>query len=196
VACEFSGIVRDAFAARGHDAWSCDLLPSERPGQHIQDDVLLHLADEWDLMIAHPPCRYLALSGLHWNRRRPERRELHDAALHFVRQLLAAPIPRIALENPVGAISKHIRKPDWMGHPHHFGDPESKLTCLWLKNLPPLMDTAPLAPIAYQINGRPRWLNQTATGQNKLGPSPTRAAERGRTYPGFAEAMAEQWGSL
>lgn len=194
VACEFSGVVRDAFAARGHDAWSCDLLPTESPGQHIQGDVLGVLNDGWDLMIAHPPCTYLALSGLHWNKRRPERRVLHDKALEFVRALLTAPIPRIALKNPVGAISRHIRRPDQMIQPWQFGHPESKLTCLWLKGLPPLMDTMPMAPLAYQLNGRSRWRNQTASGQNRLGPSPTRSADRARTYQGIADAMADQWG--
>lgn len=194
VACEFSGTVREAFTARGHEAWSCDLLPTERSGPHIQGDVLAVLADGWDMMIAHPPCTYLALSGLHWNNRIPGRREKHDAALKFVRALLDAPIPRIALENPVGAISRHIRRPDQMIQPWQFGHDASKLTCLWLKGLPRLVPTRIVEPPARQSNGSPRYSNQTASGQNKLGPSPDRWKLRSLTYPGIAEAMAEQWG--
>lgn len=198
IACEFSGTVRDAFAARGHDAWSCDLLPCERGGKHIKGDVLSFLSAvprDFDLMIAHPPCRFLALSGLHWNNRIPGRRDDTARALAFVRALLDAPVPRIALENPVGAISTHIRKADQYVQPWQFGDPYSKLTGFWLKGLPLLRPTNVLAPEAFQPNGRPRWRNQTPSGQNKLGPSPTRAAERARTFPGIAAAMAEQWGN-
>ena len=195
IACEFSGTVRDAFASRGHDAWSCDLLPTEKPGQHIQGDVLEVLDEGWDLMIAHPPCTYLALSGLHWNNRIPGRREKHDAALDFVRALLSANVPKIALENPVGAISRHIRKPDQLIQPWQFGHDASKLTCLWLKGLPRLRPTRVVPPPARQANGSPRYSNQTASGQNKLGPSPDRWKLRSLTYPGIAEAMAEQWGS-
>lgn len=194
IACEFSGIVRDAFSARGHDAWSCDLLPTERPGPHVQGDVSDLLTLGWDLMIAHPPCTYLALSGLHWNNRIPGRRDKTAVALAFVRLLLEAPIPRVALENPVGAISRHVRKPEQTIQPWQFGEPYSKLTCLWLRGLPLLRPTNVLEPEAYQENGRPRWRNQTPTGQNRLGPSEHRASDRSRTYPGIAEAMAEQWG--
>jgi hypothetical protein len=189
IACEFSGIVRDAFAARGHDAWSCDLLPSEREGNHIQDDVLRHLAGRWDLLIAHPPCTHLAVSGaLHFHRKKREQGE----ALNFVRQLLEAPISRIALENPVSIISTRIRKPEQIIQPWQFGHPESKKTCLWLKNLPRLIPTQLLLP----RNGdwRRGWDNQTPSGQNKLGPSPTRWAQRSKTYIGIANAMADQWG--
>ena len=195
VACEVSATVRDAFRERGHDAWSCDLLPSEGdPRWHIQDDVLNHL-EGWDLMIAHPPCTYLTLAGLHWNYRVEGRSELTLKALTFVRQLLDAPVKQIALENPVGAISRNIRQPTQIIQPWQFGTPESKLTCLWLKALPPLQPTHVLRPEAYQDNGySPRWRNQTATGQNKLAPSPTRWMERSRTYPVIAQAMAEQWG--
>ncbi len=200
VACEFSGIVREAFRKHGHDAWSCDLLPTEIPGPHYLGDVreLFDLlgANRWDLMIAHPPCTYLAVSGLHWNKRLPVRKEKHDEALAFVQYLLDAPIPRIALENPVGAISTHIRKPDQKIQPWQYGHPESKLTCLWLKGLKLLIPTNVLIPERMQVNGKsPRWNNQTPTGQNKLGPSPTRATDRSRTYQGIAEAMAEQWGT-
>lgn len=198
VACEFSGIVREAFRKRGHDAWSCDLLPCAiGPEYHLHEDVLgvLNHPAGWDLMIAHPPCTYLAVSGLHWNKRLPERHKKHDEALRFVRDLLAAPIGRIALENPVGAISTHIRKPDQKIQPWQFGHPESKLTCLWLKGLPLLKPTNVLEPEQLQTNGKsPRWRNQTPTGQNKLGPSADRAQRRSITYQGIADAMAEQWG--
>ena len=130
VACEFSGIVRDAFRALGHDAVSCDLLPTEQPGPHIQGDVLGVLDQGWDLMIAHPPCTYLCSSGLHWNKRIPARVALTESALQFVQNLLTAPIPRIALENPIGCISTRIRKPDQILQPWHFGDDASKATCL------------------------------------------------------------------
>lgn len=193
IACEFSGIVRDAFMARGHDVWSCDLLPTERPGKHIQSDVLEVLAvHSFDLMIAFPPCTYLCSSGLHWNARLPERKQKTIDALMFVHYLLAAPIQRIALENPVGCISTAIRKPDQKIQPYQFGENASKLTCLWLYGLPPLWPTKEIAP--RLINGKPRWANQTDSGQNKLAPSATRAMERSRTYPGIANAMAEQWG--
>lgn len=185
IACEFSGIVRDAFAARGHDAWSCDLLPSERPGQHYQREVYDLLGDGFDLMVAFPPCTYLAVSGARWF---ADRRPQQDAALAFVRALLDSPIPRIALENPIGVISTRIRKPDQIVQPWMFGDDASKATCLWLKGLPKLVPTNVLP------GGRKaRRANQTPSGQNKLGPSPTRAADRARTYPGIAAAMAEQW---
>jgi hypothetical protein len=199
VACEFSNVVRDAFAARGHEAWSCDLLPPDNPdGAYIIGDVLEHIptspviwGQRWDLMIAHPPCTYLSVSGLHWNKRRPERAELTEKALEFVRRLLDTDIPRIALENPISAISSRIRKPDQIIQPWMFGHPESKATCLWLKGLPPLVPTNVLP-----LPKSGRWENQTASGQNKLGPSPDRWKLRSKTYPGIADAMAEQWGSL
>ena len=141
VACEFSGVVRRAFEQRGHDAWSCDLLPSDdNSSKHIQDNVLSHL-EGWDLMIAHPPCTYLAVSGMHWTTRGLRDPNLTEDALEFVRQLLMAPIPRIALENPVSIISSKIRKPDQVIQPWQFGHYASKKSCLWLKNLPPLVPT-------------------------------------------------------
>jgi hypothetical protein len=179
VACEFSGIVRDAFAARGHDAWSCDLLPSEREGQHIQGDILEQLYADWDLLIAHPPCTYLAVSGARWF---PARQQEQADALDFVRLLLSAPIERIALENPIGVISTRIRKPDQIIQPWQFGHGETKATCLWLKNLPLLMPTN----IVEGREGRV-W---------KEPPGPDRWKNRSRTYQGIADAMAEQWGSL
>jgi len=187
VACEFSGIVRDAFAAKGHDAWSCDLLQTERPGQHIEGDVIPVLRQGWDLVIAHPPCTYLANSGARWW---AGRRAEQVSALEFVQALMAAPITRIAIENPSGRISTAIRKPDQTIQPWQFGHPESKATCLWLKNLPPLKPTNTLS-----LPDSGRWANQTPSGQNKLAPSPNRWRERSRTYSGIAAAMADQWGA-
>ncbi len=190
VACEFSGTVRDAFAALGHDAWSCDLLPTDTPGKHIQGDVLGVLSGGWDLMIAHPPCTYLASSGLHWNKRRPERALLTEQSIHFVEALMNAPIEKIAIENPIGCLSSRIRKPDQIIQPWYFGHDASKATCLWLKNLPLLKSTNILPG-----DKKTRRANQTASGQNKLAPSPDRWKLRSITYPGIAEAMAAQWGT-
>jgi len=192
VACEYSGTVRDAFIRAGHYAASCDLLPSESPlGDHYQGNVMDILDHGWDLMIAHPPCTYLCSSGLHWNKRRPERAQQTEVALDFVRQLLDAPITRIALENPIGCISTRIRKPDQTLQPWQFGHDASKATCLWLKGLPPLMATDQIAP--RLVNGRKRWGNQTDSGQNKLPPSADRWKIRSETYRGIADAMAAQW---
>ena len=191
VACEYSGTVRDAFAALGHDAMSCDLLPTDIQGNHYQGDVRDILNDGWDLMIAHPPCTYLAVSGLHWNKRVLGREQKTEQALEFVRMLLDAPIERIALENPVSCISSRIRKPDQIVQPWWFGDDASKKTCLWLKNLPPLVETDRLAG-----DSSTRRSNQTASGQNKLPPSADRWKIRSKTYPGIARAMAQQWSGL
>lgn len=192
IACEFSGTVRTAFEDLGHDALSCDLLPTEKPGKHYQGDIIDVLNDGWDLMIAHPPCTFLCSSGLHWNKKRPERAQMTLDALSFVRLLLDAPIPKIALENPIGAISTKIRKPDQTIQPYQFGHDASKATCLWLKNLPPLRPTQYVEPRI--IDGKPRWGNQTDSGQNKLPPSKDRWKIRSETYQGIAEAMANQWG--
>jgi hypothetical protein len=189
VGCERSGIVRDAFIARGHDAYSCDLVPSERSGPHIVEDVRDVLGFGWDMAIFFPDCTYLAVSGLHWNHRIPGRSIETERALSFVEKLLYSPIERIALENPIGCISTRIRKPDQIIQPWQFGHDASKATCLWLKNLPPLWPTKELPGGKWA-----RRSNQTPSGQNKLGPSPARAMERARTYPGIAQAMAEQWG--
>jgi len=186
IACEFSGTVREAFKARGHDVWSCDLLPTEIPGQHLQRDVLEILNEGWDLMIAHPPCTYLAVSGIHWNSRRPERAKLTEAALEFVRKLMDAPIERICVENPVSVISSRIRKPDQIINPWQFGHDASKKTCLWLKGLSLLKPT--------DLIIKDRYANQTASGQNNLSPSPDRWKLRSKTYKGIADAMALQWG--
>lgn len=178
IACEFSGIVRDAFIARGHDAVSCDLLPSERPGPHIQGDVLNAIRDEWDLMIAHPPCTYLAVSGARWFK---DRFREQEAAVQFVRDLFTwRTIPRIAIENPIGVLSRHIRKPDQIIQPWQFGHGETKATCLWLKNLPKLTPTNVVDGRLGRVHCEP--------------PSPDRWKNRSRTYQGIADAMAEQWG--
>lgn len=188
IACEYSGTVRDAFIARGHDAMSCDLLPTDAPGPHYQGDVRDILGDGWDLMIAHPPCTYLSVSGMHWTTRGLRDPKLTEDALEFVRLLMDAPIPRIALENPVSIISSRIRKPDQIVHPWQFGHDASKRTCLWLKNLPPLVPTDILPGDA-----KTRRANQTPSGQNRLGPSPDRWKIRSATYQGIADAMADQW---
>lgn len=178
IACEFSGVVRDAFRACGHDAWSCDLLQSETPGQHIKGSVDHLLSPGWDLMIAHPPCTHLAVSGARWFK---DKLVEQEKALQFVRTLMNAPIKRIALENPISIISSRIRKPDQIIQPWMFGHGEVKATCLWLKNLPLLKPTD-------IVDGRvPRVHHAT--------PSPDRWKERSRTLPGIAKAMAEQWGS-
>tara|TARA_R110000868_G_scaffold162825_1_gene394321 strand:- start:1573 stop:2313 length:741 start_codon:yes stop_codon:yes gene_type:complete len=242
VACEYSGTVRDAFKLKGHEAWSCDLLPTDRPGLHYQGDVLnvlegwnpvMYTNDcdpdgdgicnitqddvseckcygptqdddveykeingelfcrpkenpSWDLMIAHPPCTYLASSGLHWNKRIPGRDQLTLESLKFVTLLFNAPIPKIVLENPIGRINTAIRKPDQIIQPWMFGEDASKSTCLWLKGVPKLEPT--------DIIKKDRYANQTPSGQNNLGPSKDRWKIRSTTYQGIAEAMATQWG--
>ena len=261
IACEFSGTVRDAFIARGHDAWSCDLLPTEKPGPHYQGDVLdlidgwqpvMFSADcdpdgdgwcevrscdpcdcpclgptqdgveykwangvmlgrhedhpRWDLMIAHPDCTYLTNSaawafsdGPYHQRVRPgtlvgaARRDAREAALAFVRQLLDAPIGMICIENPAGSIGSMIRPASQFIQPHQFGEDASKKTGLWTIGLPRLKQTKLIPPRI--INGRPRWANQTDSGQNKLTPGDSRWIERARTYQGIADAMADQWGT-
>jgi hypothetical protein len=192
VACEYSGRVRDAFIDRGHDATSCDLLPTDAPGPHYEGDVFDIIDEGWDLLVAFPPCTYLCSSGLHWNKRRTERATKTEEALVFVQALLAAPVPRIALENPIGCISTRVRKPDQIVHPWMFGDDASKATCLWLKGLPLLTPTGAVAPRI--VDGRKRWANQTDSGQNRLPPSEDRWKLRSLTYPGLAAAMSQQWG--
>ncbi len=177
IACEFSGAVRDAFVRQGHTAVSCDLLPTDTPGGHVQGNVLGLLEYEWDIMIAFPPCTYLAASGARWwKTRKCEQNE----ALNFVRTLMDAPINRIAIENPVGRISSAIRKPDQIINPWEFGHGETKRTCLWLKNLPPLRAT-------NIVSGREPKIHYMA-------PGPERSKLRSLTYRGIAEAMAVQWG--
>jgi len=191
IACESSGAVRDAFRARGHFAMSCDLLPSEQPGPHHQGDVRELLDQEWDLLIAHPPCTYLSVSGMHWTTRGLRDPKLTEDALDFVRLFMDAPIERIAIENPVSVISSRIRKPDQIIQPHQFGHDASKKTCLWLKGLPLLKPTQMVEPRI--VGGKQRWGNQTDSGQNKLPPSKNRWKLRSKTYEGIADAMAAQW---
>jgi site-specific DNA-cytosine methylase len=176
VACEYSGIVREAFKAKGHDVWSCDLLNTEIPGQHLKGDIRQFLNDSWDLMIAHPPCTHLAVSGARWFKNKVVAQKL---ALEFVELLLSAPIKRITLENPVSIISSKIRKPDQIIQPWQFGHGETKATCLWLKNLPLLKPT-------NIVSGREARIH-------KMPPGPDRWKERSRTFKGIAEAMANQW---
>ncbi len=183
IACEFSGNARRAFRAKGHEAYSCDLLPAEDGGEHITCDHELHLFDilrqGWDLMIAFPPCTRLAVSGARWFKLFQEEQE---NALRFVRALLDAPIKRKGLENPIGVISTRIRKPDQIIQPWQFGHGETKATCLWLDNLPKLIST-------NIVNGRYARVHREP-------PSPDRWKNRSRTYQGIADAMAEQWGNL
>ena len=191
IACENSGTVRDAFIRSGHDAWSCDLLPSSSSdGPHYQMDALEAIKlQDWDLMIAHPSCQYLAVSGMHWTVRGFRDPQLSEDALAFVQKLMDSPIPRICIENPISIISSRIRKPDQIIQPYQFGHPESKKTCLWLKGLT-LLNPTNILPLP---DGG-RWSNQTPSGQNKLGPSQDRWKIRSKTYAGIAEAMASQWG--
>jgi len=192
IACEYSGTVRDAFIRAGHYAMSCDLLPTDAPGPHYQGSVLDVINDGWDIMVGHPPCTYLSVSGMHWTTRGLRDPKLTDDALLFVRLLMEAPVPRIAIENPVSVISTKIRKPDQIIQPWMFGHDASKKTCLWLKGLAPLRPTQTIEPL--MVNGCKRWANQTASGQNKLPPSADRWKIRSATYPGIADAMAHQWG--
>lgn len=185
VACEFSGTVRDAFAALGHDAWSCDILPTEKPGKHIQCDVLTILNYGWDLMIAHPPCTHLAVSGAAWFKNKTKEQV---EALVFVKRLMNAPIPMIAIENPVSVISTYIRKPDQIVQPYHFGHLERKTTCLWLKGLPVLEHETELKET---VDALPKRLQNPL---HYLPPTPDRWKLRSKTYTGIANAMASQWG--
>jgi len=207
IGCEHSGVVRRAFRARGHAAWSCDLLPASDGSRfHYQGDVRDILDVGWDLAIFHPDCTFLT-NACAWafsegpfpgKTIRPgtligaARYAARAEAVAFVRELLGAPIPRIALENPAGHLSTAIGKPSQTVQPWWFGDDASKKTCLWLKNLPLLRPTDLRAP--RMVNGSPRWANQTDTGQNKLGPSADRWAKRAKTYQGIANAFASQWG--
>lgn len=206
VACESSGRVRDAFRALGHDALSCDILPTEAAGPHYQGDVRDILADGWDLMIAHPPCTFLTCSaewalgdGPYHQKVKPgtlvgaARREARREAVAFVQTLRSAPVPKIVIENPRGHLFAVLGKPQQTIQPHWFGDDASKATCLWITgDLPLLVPTCHVAP--RWVDGKPRWANQTDSGQNRLSPGPDRWKERSKSYPGFCAAMAEQWG--
>jgi len=176
VACEYSGRVRDAFIKNGHDAISCDLLPSDSPGPHYQEDVRNIRLNQFDMLISFPPCTYICCSGTRWHSGTAKQKE----ALEFIRFLMDTDVPRIAIENPVGVISTHIRKPDQIIQPWQFGHGETKATCLWLKNLPKLIPTD-------IVSGRiPRI--------HRMSPSTNRAKLRSLTYQGIANAMADQWG--
>ena len=191
VACEYSGAVRDAFIAKGHDAISCDILPTDVDGPHIQGDLMEVLSQKWDMIIAFPPCTYLCSSGLHWNKRIKGRSALTKKALKFVMAIANVDCDKIAIENPIGCISTQWRKPDQIIQPYNFGSDASKSTCLWLKGLPKLKNTGYIQPRI--VNGKNRWANQTDSGQNRLGPSEKRGLERAKTYSGIAQAMADQW---
>ncbi len=186
VGCEYSGIVRDAFAIRGHDAWSCDILDTESPGNHIKGNVLDYLDMDWQLAILHPPCTHLSISGARWFTEGKKPMHLREKALDFVQQLMNAPIDHICIENPVSVISSHIRQADQTINPYQFGHPEYKKTCLWLKNLPLLKETNNVLEETKQlpdkIAKRIWWLG---AGKGK---------ERSKFYTGIASAMAEQWG--
>lgn len=217
IACEYSGRVRNAFSALGHDVLSADFEPAEDGSPyHYKGDCFDLIKDQhFDLMIAHPPCTYLSVSGMHWTTRGLRDPKLTEYALDFVQRLMNAPIAKIVIENPVSVISSRIRKPDQIINPYQFGEDASKKTCLWLKGLPLLKQTHLIEPRMVccgkevqngdkygcpNCNGekvaRPRWGNQCDSGQNKLGPSDDRWKERSRTYQGIANAFAEQWGCL
>ncbi len=187
IACEFSGTVRDAFIARDHNAWSCDLLPTEKKGPHIQDDVLKHLNEGWDLMIAFPPCTHLSVSGARWFKIKTEEQK---KAIDFFIKLVVAHIPRIMIENPIGIMSTLYRKPDQIIQPWMFGHAETKATCLWLENLPILKPTN-IVGEKLPLFGKDGHREQRIW---KEPPSSDRWKNRSRTYQGIANAMAEQWG--
>lgn len=193
IACEFSGIVRDAFIAKGHDAISCDLLPSERPGPHYQGDVFDIINDGFDLMIAHPPCTYLANSGVRWLKDNPQRQEQRKLALEFVLNISSSDIRMICIENPIGYLSTAWRKPDQIIQPFHHGHAEWKSTCLWIKNLTPLKSTLVVEPERKLCGGKKP--GRITSRLHRLPPSKTRWIERSRTFTGIASAMAEQWGN-
>ena len=201
VACEYSGTVRDAFTKLGHDAWSCDILPTESPGKHIQDDILKHLDNNWDLMIAHPPCTYLSNAGIRWfneekyGEKAKLRKQLRLEALDFVKKLYYCNIPKICIENPVGYLNHNFKKPDQIVQPYFFGDEESKRTCFWFKNLKPLEHTKLVKPKIYAYYktgrkiGKPIYFHEYNSGKD-------RAKIRSKFWKGIAEAMAAQWGTI
>jgi len=196
IACEYSGIVRDAFAAKGHDAWSCDILPTESKGNHIKDDIMKHLDKGWDLMIAHPPCTYLSNAGIRWfnidkyGDKARERIKNRLLAMEFVKDLYHANIPKVCIENPVGYLNHNWKKPDQIIQPYYFGDEQSKRTCFWYKNLQPLKHTKLVKPKIYGYYktgkkiGKPIYFNEWHKD----------AKIRSKFWPGVAKAMADQWG--
>lgn len=196
VACEYSGVVREAFRAKGHDAWSCDLLETDVPGQHFTGDVTPILEQHWDLIIAHPPCTDLAVSGAkHFAAKIADGRQ--QRSIDFFMLFANHPCQRIAIENPIGIMSTKWRKPDQIVHPFHFGDPHEKATCLWLKNLPPLAYTNVVEPEPKRRfpsgKAMPGWYYQASLLSHKTG---ERGKARSKTFQGFADAMADQWGGL
>lgn len=199
IGCEFSGVIRDAFAAKGHDAWSCDLLPTESPGNHIEGDVLEVIEDGWDLAILHPPCTYLSFAGTHcWNA--PGRAELREAAFEFFMKMVNAPIEKICVENPKGYPNVAYRKPDQIIHPYYFGDEHMKLTCLWLKNLPKLIHIPQDDLFNTKTHAKkpePIYVDKK-TGKKRhftehFGSGKDRGKKRSVSFPGVADAMANQW---
>lgn len=200
IGCEYSATIREAFRRKGHDAWSCDFLPTEIPGQHYQCDVMEVIGQQWDLFIVHPDCTFLSVSGIHWNTNPKSYRfgGLQTLeALDFVAKLFekSKHIPRVCLENPISIISTKIMPPSQTIQPNQFGEDASKATCLWLKGLPKLTPTKQIPPRIVMKDGKQfkRWANQTDSGQNRLGPSEDRWKIRSKTYNGIADAMAEQW---
>ena len=193
IACEESGVVRDAFRRLGHEAYSCDLLPNENPW-HIRGDVLKELNASWDLMIAHPPCTHLCVSGAAWFKNKQQEQK---EALDFVKVLMDAPIEKICIENPISVISTRIRKPDQIIQPYEFGDPHRKSTCLWLKNLPKLQPTNQVLPKLKicSNNGKLELMSKFHYDSFFL-PKAERSKVRSRTFQGIADAMAEQWGKI
>jgi hypothetical protein len=198
IACEFSGVVRKAFAARGHDAWSCDLEPTDIPGQHYQGDVMDIINDDWNLMIAHPPCTYLTVTGNKWFKpeykdRFPTRQQDRQDAINFFMSLVNSPIEKIAIENPIGIMSTMYKKPNQIIHPWQFGHEASKSTCLWLKGLDNLKPTNIVDKgefVTYKSGKRmTKWYADAASK-----PPKERAKIRNTTFQGIADAMAEQWG--
>lgn len=185
VACEYSGIVRDAFTKAGHDAWSCDILPTESKGKHIQDDVLNHLDKDWDMMIAHPPCTHLSVTGQWCFTKGVKDPKLRDDALDFVKKLMDAPIQKICIENPRSVIASHIRPSDQTIHPYWFGHYECKTTCLWLKNLPKLIPTHDVKNETMKLPDKIKYKNYWLGGG--------KGKERSKFFTGIAKAMAHQW---
>lgn len=194
VGFEYSGKVRDAFIRNGHEAISCDLLPTERPGPHYQGDIFDIIYDGWDAAILFPTCTFLCNSGLHRNKNNPEREAKTEAAVKFVKRLIEVPIEFKAIENPIGRLSTTIGKPTQIIQPYNFGEDASKATCLWLYELPKLINTKYVEPRI--VNGKKRWSNQTDSGQNNLAPSENRGKIRSETYGGISDAMGNQWGNF
>ena len=201
IACEYSGIVREAFNSLGHDAWSCDILPTEIPGKHLQGDIFKFLNRDWDLMIAHPPCTYLSNAGIAWfnedkyGDKARERKQLRLKAMDFVAKLYDSNIEKICIENPVGYLNNNWRKPDQIVQPYYFGDTESKRTCLWFKNLKPLEHTKHVKPKIYAYYKRGKKKGKPIYFNDYCHFSKDRGKIRSKFWEGIANAMANQWGT-